>query len=184
MPSASKKWLPLRGPAAKGGWGVPSSHQPNVPHTHALRRGRCPHRPTSFHHRPSFVPVILSVLQSAANLLIPACRGQAHNHLCAASGRIRPPPPFHHRPSLVLVILSERSESKDPFSCGAFQGMRILRLHSASLHSAQDDSIKVRGAGGGGRGGHRPLQGAERSPPSPLEQCRGLKNTSDVLASL
>jgi len=59
-------------------------------------------------------------------------------------------------PSFETVILSERSESKDPSSCGGFQGMRILRLHSASLHSAQDDSIKVRGVRAGvGTGPYR-----------------------------
>ena len=31
--------------------------------------------------------VILSVLQSAADLLIPACRGQALNNLCAAESK-------------------------------------------------------------------------------------------------
>jgi len=58
-------------PSSEGGKHIvkpPFFHQPNVPQTPC--RGRCPHRPTSFHHRPPFALVILSVLQSAANLLI------------------------------------------------------------------------------------------------------------------
>jgi hypothetical protein len=39
------------------------------------------------------------------------------------------------------VILSKRSASKDPFSLRqCVPEVRILRLHSASLHFAQDDT--------------------------------------------
>ena len=65
------------------------------------------------------------------------------------------PPPFGHLPH-------QREASTSLSSCGGFQGIRIR-----PLHSVQGDSIKGRDAGGEGRCGHRPLQGAGRSLPSP-----------------